>query len=152
MSLSLTSQYHYIHIQHSVFWHGHTTIRHVSTVTTCHCGLKLCSYSSCYMNIMHTILIHNISRDLGHKPLYLQAWVSKSFDRLISVEHSNWHTRSLEVINLYPLRGTTLGCEHQLHLQTFSSHCHKCLQILAQDCNMSLTRELPFYVGINSVF
>ena len=121
----------------------------------CHSGFKLCSYSSYYINynIMHKFLVHNISKDLGTKPLYLQTGVSESFDRLISVEHSNGHTRSLEVINLYPLLlSTTLGCEHQLHLPTFSSHCHRCLWISAQDWLMSLTRELPAYVWINSAF
>ena len=131
-----------------MFWHDCTIIRHVSTVTTSHCGCKLCSY-----NIMHKILVHNISRDLATRPLYLQTWVSKSFDRLISVEHSNGHTRSLEVINLYPLSvATILGCEHQLHLPTLSSHCYRCLWILVQDWHMSLTRELPFHVWINSAF
>lgn len=119
-------------------------VRHVSTVTTSHCGCKICSYSSHYINynIMHKILVHNISRDLPTKPLYLQTWVSESFDRLISVEHSNGHTRSLEVINLYPLLlSTILGCEHQLHLPTLSSHCHRCLWILAQKSRMQLRQK-----------
>jgi len=139
-----------------VFWHGRTIIRHVSTVTTCHCGYKLCSYSSYYMNynIMYIILVHNTSRDLGTKPLYLQTWVSKSFDRLISVEHSNGHTRSLEVINLYVLllSAATLRCEHQLHLPTFSSHCHRCLWILAQDWQMSWQENCHFMFGLILLF
>lgn len=56
--------------------------------------------------------------------LYLQAGVGECLDRFICVEHSYRDTGTLEVIHLHPLfLSTTLGCKHQLHLQTDNSAC-----------------------------